>query len=575
MDRIRESLGAVRALTAALAMLMVASILLGGSTHSGYLSDVILEALAAPVLLVVLWFWAGEPMERLPLPEMAFCAAMFALPLAQLIDLPPNFWLKLPHGELRQSAQLSAQVGLAWGPLSLVPSETWLCVVAIVPPIAIFLGTAYLPAFERRIVVAALLSAGLVSAGLGLLQVAQGPGSLLRPFALTNPSEAVGFFANRNHLAALLYTVLLLATAWAAHGLTSEQADKGHSAIGNRTIIASVAGFTVIVILLSAEAMARSRAGIGLTMFALVGCFVVAWTGNPKTQAKDDEGFFTGARLIMGAASLAGLLVVQFALYRIMDRFADDPLKDARIQFSRNTFAAALDAMPWGSGLGSFVKVYPIGLSPRDQLLDTFANHAHNDVVEFWLEAGLPGLVLMIVFVSWFAWQCVALWKRTAPQMYALDLKLARSASLAALLLIAHSLVDYPLRTEAMMAVFALACGLMTDVTPVAAAIKPHDFASARTAKQYAAAGSAAANRKPSPAFLQLELTPKGKPQVFAPTNLSMPPRKQADLWQPDQPWPDAWTPSNLAQPGQWDTDPQPAPDDPGSSAEDDQNKTN
>jgi hypothetical protein len=37
-----------------------------------------------------------------------------------------------------------------------------------------------------------------------LLQVAQGP-RLLRLFAVTNLSEAVGFFANRNHFAALLF----------------------------------------------------------------------------------------------------------------------------------------------------------------------------------------------------------------------------------------------------------------------------------------------------------------------------------------------------------------------------------
>lgn len=45
--------------------------------------------------------------------------------------------------------------------------------------------------------------------------------SSLRFFEYTNPTEAVGFFANRNHFAALLYTVMLFAAVWAADGATT------------------------------------------------------------------------------------------------------------------------------------------------------------------------------------------------------------------------------------------------------------------------------------------------------------------------------------------------------------------
>ena len=80
------------------------------------------------------------------------------------------------------------------------------------------------------------------------------------------------------------------------------------------------------------------------------------------------------------------LLGLQFSLYRILDRFGDDPMADARIPFARNTIAAAKAYMPWGSGLGSFVPVYAMTEPPRDVLANTFANHAHNDILELWLE---------------------------------------------------------------------------------------------------------------------------------------------------------------------------------------------
>jgi len=43
------------------------------------------------------------------------------------------------------------------------------------------------------------------------------------------------------------------------------------------------------------------------------------------------------------------------------------------------------------------------------------------------------------------------------------DQLLRRAASLSIVLLAAHSLVDYPLRTTALMAVFAFACGLLIE----------------------------------------------------------------------------------------------------------------
>ena len=42
---------------------------------------------------------------------------------------------------------------------------------------------------------------------------------------------------------------------------------------------------------------------------------------------------------------------------------------------------------------------------PQDIIADSYANHAHNDFLELWLEAGLAGFVLTAVFVIWFVLQ--------------------------------------------------------------------------------------------------------------------------------------------------------------------------
>ncbi len=54
---------------------------------------------------------------------------------------------------------------------------------------------------------------GAGSALLGLLQLANGPGSSLYFYEETNRTEAVGFFANRNHFAAMIYCITVMAAA--------------------------------------------------------------------------------------------------------------------------------------------------------------------------------------------------------------------------------------------------------------------------------------------------------------------------------------------------------------------------
>ena len=129
---------------------------------------------------------------------------------------------------------------------------------------------------------------------------------------------------------------------------------------------------------------------------------------------------------------------------------------------------AAKAYLPLGSGLGTFIPVYASFEKPEDTLLNTYANHAHNDAAELWLETGLFGLVLAALFVFWFGKRTVEVW-RSAPPLGAseVDWSLVRAATIIIALLLAHSFVDYPLRTGAMMAIMAFCCALLIE--PLAA----------------------------------------------------------------------------------------------------------
>jgi O-antigen ligase len=439
-----------------LALVLVASLFLGGATHGGFFSDTLLQFIAISLLLWALWRLSETPLPKQVWLPLAFCAAIALLPLLQLVPLPPWIWTALPNrGPSEAAFHLSGQP-IPWMPISVSPQETWFCFIALIAPIAIFLATLLLSYRDRRWLTLVVLAVGTLSVFVGLIQVAQGPNSPLRFFEITNPTEAVGFFANRNHFASFLYVLLLIAAAWAVHAAISV-GNLRASEFQTGPLIAVIAGFTLLVVLLAGEAMARSRAGLALTIVALFGAFALGFTDRRIRSG------ITPNKLLIAAISLAVIFAVQYALYRILERFDADPTQDWRLDFSKHTIEAAKAYMPIGSGLGSFVPVYALFETAEDTLANTFANHAHNDILEFWLEAGMLGLAFMACFAIWFVFRAVHVWQNIPRRAGALDVSLARAATLIVALVIAHSFVDYPLRTGAMTAMLAFACGLMID----------------------------------------------------------------------------------------------------------------
>jgi O-antigen ligase len=507
------------------AVTVVSSLLLGGGTRGGFLSDTILELIAIPAFLASLATLVALPRsESKQRAEWALmlCLAIAALPLVQLVPLPPWLWTELPNRE--QMVTVFGLLGreLPWLPISVSPSATWVSVLSLLPPFAIFLGVIQLSYSERRVMSLIFIAVGIVAAFVGLAQVAQGSDSPLRFFAVTNESEAVGFFANRNHFAALLYSLLLFGAAWATNVAFTVGSWSERKNFETSTIATLTACFLGLVILIVTESITRSRAGLALTIIAIAGALAL-----PLADRRRSSGGVTPVRLILASASLAIVLAVQFALYRILDRFADDPLADSRVTFARNTIAAAKAYMPFGSGVGTFVSVYPTFELPQDAISNAFVNHAHDDLLEVWLEGGVISLCLIAAFATWFLLRSAKIWWRVPDNIRAIDLLLARAATIVVPLIIAHCAVDYPLRTEAIMAVFAFSCALLIE--PLAPAWDEMTVESAKAREQTMASVSRAA--------------PARVPAVAdgADTASAKTPPQPKGRWGEDVEWPDQW----------------------------------
>jgi O-antigen ligase len=137
----------------------------------------------------------------------------------------------------------------------------------------------------------------------------------------------------------------------------------------------------------------------------------------------------------------------------LVQSFATEP--GGRIILAENTTRAAQAFFPTGSGPGSYVRVYA-WFRGSEQLGHSYANHAHNDYLEVFLETGLLGGALVLAFVAWWVVRTGQAWRRSD-----VDSGWAKASSIVVGIGLAHSLVDYPLRTPALLAVFVLSAVIL------------------------------------------------------------------------------------------------------------------
>ncbi|MEZ5851431.1 MAG: O-antigen ligase family protein [Hyphomicrobiaceae bacterium] len=453
-------------------MSFVALLALGGATRSGFLSLVISEFIGVAFLVGLLVSPRANGLMRRPgvwiapaLLAVVGLVAAIQLAMLALFPVPPSEAL-LGVGDFLLPTMVQAQAGYAG-------ASIWEGLSAAIIPVAVFLVVASLTATERIRWTIAVLAFGGFSVLLGLLQGVQGPASPLRPFSVTNPTEAVGLFANRNHYAALLYVTLVLACAWLPGSAARAMARHGNrtSAVVWLAIVSAL-----VLACLAGLAMARSRAGVGLTILGLLGIGYKVWR-SVGAQAPHDvrSGDASGWRrpirqVATGIVVFSIVFALQFGLGRILTRFQDDPLQDLRVPLFWNTLEAAFSAMPFGTGMGSFVGVYA-SLEKNHDLIVSYVNRAHNDFLESFLEVGVFAPVALVVFALWLVSRARDISGGLSAQRRGLEnmADLQFAALLAILLLLAHSWVDYPLRTGTLAALFAFLCALLTPPTPEAA----------------------------------------------------------------------------------------------------------
>lgn len=384
-----------------LLLLALAFVTGGDSINRGW-GDVATQWLALPVLLM-----AAGALTRAPMPR----ANAVLLAIAVL-------------GPLVVAAQLALGA-------TVTPWATERALLAWIPPVATFLACAALPPASQRtglMLLAALATGNLVLAS---LQLAAPQDSALNLYPQWAPNFN-GVFANVNHQATALAIAAVLLLSRLADGARSDGRPRD-----GRALAASLAFGGLAVLLLIALPLTRSRGMVLIAAAALLALPLVnGWLAG---QARKYHGGLRVAAI--SAAGLAAFALVGLSTYGWMQV---DRLEEGRAEMASVTARLAWDAMPFGTGAGSFVRWFEANL-PAHMLREQYYNHAHNEYVQWWLEGGIAGLAWIALLLAGFAWTFPRRGRNGKRPDWAWV-----GAWLGAGCLLAHSVVDYPMRTPAL-----------------------------------------------------------------------------------------------------------------------------
>jgi O-antigen ligase len=432
------------ALFASALLLEVFATLFGGASQTNALSLMVVELASLPLLFLALYsVLSGAAPRGLIVPSLILIGIVLT-PALQLIPLPPEIWTHLPQrGQQAQVLDL-AGLGRPALPFTLTPQGAWRSLLGLAPPAAMFLGASMLTDPQRRVMVWTWIALGFVSLAIGALQMLGGAGGPLYFYEVTNPDSMVGLFSNRNHHASFLLCLLPLAAVFAA--------EFRRLAEDWRTFPPLLAMLYFLVGIVGVAGI-HSRAGLFLLVPALAGSLaVVASGGSLLGRWRSVVGLAIGGAVAVG-------LVLMVGLTPILDRFNGPG--ELRFEGWPIVLKTAQSYLPLGAGVGSFDTVYR-SVEPLTDVSTVYFNHAHNDYLELWLETGVVGAGLFAAFVVWFLVRAYVVWFGRNGE----GRNLAAALSVVVLLLLAHSLLDYPLRTEAIEALFAFACGTIAVYKP-------------------------------------------------------------------------------------------------------------
>lgn len=410
----------------------------GGASRADAAGQIVVRA-AAFVCLVTMILFGDRPQIAIARPLWLLLIGALLLALLQLVPLPPSMWQAFPGRELFVEAAGASGQPQPWRPWSIVPGATVNAAASLIVPIVTLLLVGAMRPEERLRLPALLLGFVVASTLFGLLQFS-GAG-VNNVFVNDTLGVMSGTFANRNHFALLLALGCLLVPGWVFRD-------------GGGAQWRAAAGIGLLLLLVLAILGTGSRAGMGLGGLALLVATMLGWREMRRTL-RHAPRWVLPTLVAFVAVLFVTLVLISVAADRalaIQRVFAVDAEQDMRGRALPTVLEMIRSYFPFGSGLGGFDPMFRIA-EPFALLKPTYFNHAHNDLLEIALDAGLPGLLLLAAGLIWWGRESIAAWRAGSSA----HRDSAQLGGAMLLLVIISSAFDYPARTPIIMAWATLA----------------------------------------------------------------------------------------------------------------------
>lgn len=429
------------------ALIVIACLFGGGGVAYG-LANLVVQ-LAALFLLALngnaVWQLLRQSPGLLAVPLFA----SLALPLLQLVPLPPSAWTELPGREQLVEA-LAAVSQQGWRPATVSTARTFVAFLGLIAPFTVIALGLAAPKPALDVATQAFIAIGIASILVGAAQVLGGNGTAMLYPETTAPGVMTGFFANRNSTALFMVCCLLL--------LCGRSAGKPLSARW-------IASFSAALLLTVGVVLTQSRTGLvllalplGLALFKTV----AGWTDRRRGAA----GGNAGRRMLVAGLAVATVLVGTAAvsaalphsrLDTVLARF--DKSGEQRPAIWEDARFSAQRFWPVGAGMGTFDEVFQVDES-LENITPRRAGRAHNDYLEIAIEAGAAGFVVIGLWALWILW---ATWSAVGSTVGPAQRWRALSGTGILLAVALQSLLDYPLRNQTMLCLAAFAVVLLAS----------------------------------------------------------------------------------------------------------------
>jgi O-antigen ligase len=323
--------------------------------------------------------------------------------LFQMISLPPGILKIISPKTFALRSALSVEPSASSFPLSFFPFLTqieffkWLTLVGL---FIFLLGWKPLEQSDRTKtqLLITVMTAGVLESLYGMFEFFSGHRHILHVAAETLVSSATGTFINRNYFAGYLLMVIPLSMGF----LFSREAARAGRYRGWRHSLSSLDGKTLLIgfgvmVMILGLLFSASRMGILslLLSFSLISLFFLS--------SRKEGTLFRGSILILG---LAILWAAWIGLDAVISRFftASESFKE-RWAFWVNTLQIYKDFPMFGSGLGTFIQVFPMY---RSFHITGLVTHAENDFLQLLSEVGTLGTGLLAILFFFLLWRVLS-----------------------------------------------------------------------------------------------------------------------------------------------------------------------